>query len=805
MVLRTFGGLTIEGSDFRRAKPLLLAAYLSLEGSKPRRYLAEIFWPGASDAMNSLSVALSQLRRGAQGAVEADESRAWSSLSSDVTELRERFRAGDYERVAQLYRGAYLDGVELELGEELEEWLYGTRESLAAATREALLRLAEIKAGQGRFDEGGELAERAWNLPGAAEPEPEEFVRFEVLLAAGRSPVLAELRKAAGTFGISLDISAEEARAQVPQVLVGRERELERLGGLSEGEWAWLRGADGMGKTALLRHAGGTYLPARTGLPYATLELLLGESLGENETVMMKHLGGRSGFWLFDDWEQSDEESRQLLLKLRQLRPRARVVIASREPPALPVDVVLTLGPLSDEALGPYPNALEQTGGLPGLVGALLREDSLEVALERRLAQLSEIAAQVYLALALLEKADVTLARRALGISSTAVGTALSELLPAGLIEASGTVRARQAASDYLESRPTLLGPLALRLARQQSGTEAFPLYERSRPFWEESDLEPVTGAYLAWGEELLRRGFARRAADLLEEAPESPAVVLLSGRALEQAGQYKEALKKLSLLPESGLVSALKSALYWRLGQPEEARSAALQGLDGDTEARAEALNTLGVLARSTGEKEEAASFARRAAALWKTLGNQIRWVSALNNLAIALSLQGEPAEVAFAEALEAAGESSLLQARTLLNLGWAREQEGRVELAEEVFRQAATLAAEAGVTEVAAWAWNNLGVLHHRQSQVDRAREAYEQALALAQRAGEQRILGMVMANLAELTENLEAWEEALRILDKSGHGAIAQSFRDGLEAGHAFAGRDEERAGQSNRETQ
>jgi tetratricopeptide (TPR) repeat protein len=505
--------------------------------------------------------------------------------------------------------------------------------------------------------------------------------------------------------------------------------------------------------------------------------------------VMLKRLAAAGGTLLIDDWEYVDPESRRLLAHLRALRPPLRLVIGSRESPAIAVDMEIVLGPLPDVALAPFPEAWEQTGGQPDLVGAFLREEPLDAALERRLARLNEKSREVYLGLALLDEPDPALVRKALGMSSAAIGKALGELLAAGLIESSGLVRARQSALEFLDSRPSLVAPLALRLARRKSGAAALPLYQRARAFWEARDDQAVREAYLAWGEELLRRGFARRAAELLTESPPSAAIAVLAARSLELVGQYKEALAKLSDVPDGPFVSALKSSLFWRLGQPEDARLAARKGLDGGTEARAEALNTLGVLSRESGDYGEAASFARRAAALWRTLGNQMRWVAALNNLGIARTLEGEPGEVAFAEALEAAGESGLLQAKTLLNLGWARERDEQLSLAEEAYGQAAELAANAGVTEVAAWAWNNLGVLQHKNSDRERAVQAYEHALALAQRAGEQRILGIVMANLAELNENREAWEEALRILEKSGHGVLAESFRSTLTVGHVF----------------
>ena len=72
MLLRTLGELRLEGSDFSRPKPLLLLAYLALEGPKPRRYLAELFYMDTKDPYNGLAQAVKLLRKRAPGAIEAD-------------------------------------------------------------------------------------------------------------------------------------------------------------------------------------------------------------------------------------------------------------------------------------------------------------------------------------------------------------------------------------------------------------------------------------------------------------------------------------------------------------------------------------------------------------------------------------------------------------------------------------------------------------------------------------------------------------------------------------------------------------
>ena len=58
--LRTLGGLGLVGSGFTQPKPLLLLAYLALEGPQPRAFLAELFWP-QGESRKSLSMALTRL------------------------------------------------------------------------------------------------------------------------------------------------------------------------------------------------------------------------------------------------------------------------------------------------------------------------------------------------------------------------------------------------------------------------------------------------------------------------------------------------------------------------------------------------------------------------------------------------------------------------------------------------------------------------------------------------------------------------------------------------------------------------
>ena len=299
---------------------------------------------------------------------------------------------------------------------------------------------------------------------------------------------------------------------------------------------------------------------------------------------------------------------------------------------------------------------------------------------------------------------------------------------------------------------------------------------------WEPVDLLQVGQAYRAWASELLRRGFPKRAAEMLLEAPAEPATLLLRARALERAQQYREGLELLQGLEASPEVLALRGAILWRLGRTQEAKEASEKALHGSEAARAEALNTLALLASLAGQHAEAASLLRRSASLWLLLGDRGRRAGALNNLAIAQSALGQDAESAVGEALEAAGDDLALRARTLINLGRVREGRPDRAGAAAAYQEAATLAQEAGALGTAARAWNNLGALEHPTSP-QAARQAYQRSLALARQAGEKLLLATSLINLAELTHDREALEEALRLSEESGFAQLVTYCRERL----------------------
>ena len=188
--LKTLGDLRLIPNTFQRPKPLLLLVYLALEGAKDRRHIAELFWSDAANPASSLRVALTQIRQGAPDAVLEDGQKLGFGLTSDVQELLESIRNRDFHNVSTLYSGAFLEGFLLpDWSGELEEWVYATRESIAAQVRGALLREAEKIAttwDQWESDDDARFVDRAAaNLPARREAFARRYEDIVLATLAG--------------------------------------------------------------------------------------------------------------------------------------------------------------------------------------------------------------------------------------------------------------------------------------------------------------------------------------------------------------------------------------------------------------------------------------------------------------------------------------------------------------------------------------------------------------------------------------------------------------------------------------------
>ena len=377
MYLRAFGGAALEETEFTRRKPLLLLAYLAVEGPQSRRRVAELFWPNASDHMKSLTVALSRIRKGAPGAVAADRERVWVTLDSDAARFLELVEGRDLRAALELYRGPFLAGFHLRRWSvELEEWVFRTREVFAAHARGAHLTLGEREAAADRWDRAERHAAEALGMD-AELLEPDELGRLHTLLLASGSSLAAAARRRAEEYELELCTTEAEARARLgaearaqlgfgarasererrhnlpsrARPFVGRASELRHITALFERRdcrLVTLQGPAGVGKSRLAlelareavrdgRFPDGVYLvplaplASADGVPHAIAEAIgIGPSgHGSELTDLIGAIGSREVLLVLDTFEHLLDAAR-ILPELIAACARVRVAVASR-------------------------------------------------------------------------------------------------------------------------------------------------------------------------------------------------------------------------------------------------------------------------------------------------------------------------------------------------------------------------------------------------------------------------------------------------------------------------------------------
>ena len=384
MLLRTLGGLTLEGSALTRPKPLLVLAYVALEGATPRKRLAELFFADAADPRDSLSTALRHLRvAGALLDVRGDA--VGTELPTDAARLLQEFDAYRYRTVLEAYAGPFLDGLESALGVEAEEWLFLTREAIADRVRSAGLHLTRAAVNDGRMEEARSLLGRCVSLPGASELEADELQVVVRLAERTQLPELARLKALAVGYGLELDERAAEPRFAATATplhrstrFVGRGAEVRRVETLLEHDGArlvTLVGLGGVGKTRLAariadRVAARQDVAFADGVVTVALEsvrrdadvaaavaerLALPPRAGRDEVTLAEELGPASVLLVLDNVEHL-ASIRSIIAVLLERCPALRVLATSRERLGIDDEYAVEVHGLSTDAVEGVPS-----------------------------------------------------------------------------------------------------------------------------------------------------------------------------------------------------------------------------------------------------------------------------------------------------------------------------------------------------------------------------------------------------------------------------------------------------------------
>jgi serine/threonine-protein kinase len=208
--LHAFGGLWLALDDgapalgLSQRRRLALLAMVASGGSNglSRDRILATLWPesDAERARHALAQLVYSLRRGSGGQPlligDSQLRLDVASLSSDCGDLLAAAQSGDHARVAELYRGSFLDGFRLTEAPDFEHWLDTERERF----RQLAARSLEALATEANASGDAAAAADAWHRRSELDPlDPKSAAGYlEALLSTGRRTAARETTGARG-------------------------------------------------------------------------------------------------------------------------------------------------------------------------------------------------------------------------------------------------------------------------------------------------------------------------------------------------------------------------------------------------------------------------------------------------------------------------------------------------------------------------------------------------------------------------------------------------------------------------------
>jgi len=259
----TLGQVALEGGRLaRQHQPTIMLTYLAHEGRRDREHLAQLFWPTAKRPLNNLSSSLSRIRQVAPEALVIGTHQINTNWRTDANYMLDLLRDGDVAQALALYRGPFLDGFKLRtLGEELENWIYETRDRISATIADAAISESNALLSVGRWSDAADMAEHAVTVGGHSKSILDNLDFLYGLLAGSSRLAAQSLRSDAEAIGYDLDHvellrPPREPRAETNHGdFLGRQDELAKLASLARiGRVVNLHGLGGSGKSTLIRH-----------------------------------------------------------------------------------------------------------------------------------------------------------------------------------------------------------------------------------------------------------------------------------------------------------------------------------------------------------------------------------------------------------------------------------------------------------------------------------------------------------------------------------------------------------------------
>ena len=257
-----------------------------------------------------------------------------------------------------------------------------------------------------------------------------------------------------------------------------------------------------------------------------------------------------------------------------------------------------------------------------------------------------------------------------------------------------------------------------------------------------------------------------------------------------------KDLIKKVDEEEQEDLfdrLNALRVSVLTRIAKGnrelKRTKKIAEEVLEGSSDwASAEALNTLGRLSFALDENLiQTKQYFNKASVLWESLGETIRQIGAMSNLAAILDRNKliDEAEEAYDKAFEKAKEKKLygdVWVRLLLNRATFYQESiiNNVAPNPQEFTKKATkyinilkadLASEDISPYVKAHAYQNIGLYHEELNEHDIAVDFYKQALEIGREAQLVKTQGISMVNIGLLTQDFDLVEVGIQDFLKKG----------------------------------